>query len=290
VETETDIEIRCADGRSLAASLFGACEPGRPVAVVAAATGVRRRLYRRYAEYLAGRGITALTFDYRGVGGSRSGPLRGDHARLADWGRLDMTAALDWVHGELRPRRTCVVAHSVGGQLLPLVDAPERIDAVVYVGAQEGYWGNWPMPLRVAFFALSRVVMPGLVRIAGYLPARMISLGEDLPPGVGLEWARWASTRDYLQRDPFVDRLALPALAYGFADDALAPRHAVDRLLASQPRLVLHRRHVAPADLGLRGIGHFGFFRNDLSGSLWAESADFMLDAGALGEPLRGAS
>lgn len=287
---ETEIEIRCADGRVLAATVFGAREHGRTVAVVAAATGVCRRVYRRYAEYLAGRDLTALTFDYRGVGGSRRGPLRSDAARLADWGRLDLTAALDWVREELRPRSTCVVAHSVGGQILPLVDAPERVDGVVYVGAQEGYWGHWPMPLGLVFLALCRVVMPGLVYGSGFLPARMLRLGEDLPPGVGLDWARWASTRDYLQREPFVDRLALPALAYGFADDALAPRRAVDRLLASQPRLALRRRHVVPAELGLPGIGHFGFFRHDLSGSLWAESAAFMLDARTLREPVRGAS
>ncbi|MEW6270050.1 MAG: hypothetical protein AB1689_12225, partial [Thermodesulfobacteriota bacterium] len=122
------------------------------------------------------------------------------------------------------------------------------------------------------------VVMPGLVRLSGFLPARLLRLGEDLPPGVGLEWARWARTRGYLQREPFFDRLAAPALAYSFADDLLAPRRAVDRLLASQPRLEVVRRHLSPRDLGLGRIGHFGFFRHDLSGSLWAESGDWLLD------------
>lgn len=275
---ETELRIRCADGRLLAASLYGGHEPGRPVAVIAGATGVCRRLYRRYAEYLDARGITALTFDYRGVCGSRSGPIHRDAARLSEWGRLDLTAALEWARSELRPRRLCVVAHSVGGQVLPLVAAPERVDAVIYVAAQEGYWGHWPMPLRLAFLLLSWVVMPGLVRGCGFLPARILRLGENLPPGVGLEWARWARTRDYLQREPFFDRLAAPVLAYSFEDDVLAPRRAVDRLLASQPRLTMLRRHVSPDELGVDGIGHFGFFRQDLSGSLWAQSCDWLLD------------
>lgn len=273
----TELGIPCADGRLLAATLHRGRADGGPVVVVAGATGVRRRLYRGYAEHLAARGLTSLTFDYRGVGGSRSGPLRRDPARLAEWGALDLTAVLDWAQGALGAPRLGVVAHSVGGQILPLVAAPERVDAVLLVAAQEGYFGHWPMPLRLVFLLLSSVVMPGLVRLAGFLPARLLSLGEDLPPGVGRDWARWARTRDYLQHEPFFDRLAAPALAYGFADDPLAPPRAVDRLLASQPRLALRRRHVAPRDLGLERIGHFGFFRRDLSESLWQESGDWLL-------------
>lgn len=275
---ETELRIRCADGRWLAASLYGGHDRARPVAVVAGATGVCRRLYRGYAEYLEARGISAVTFDYRGVCGSRGGPIRRDAARLSEWGRLDLTAALDWAQNELRPRGLCVVAHSVGGQLLSLVAAPDRVDAVVYVAAQEGYWGHWPLPPRFAFLLLCYVLMPGLVRLTGFLPARILGLGEDLPPGVGLEWARWARTAGYLQRDPFFDRLAAPALAYSFSDDLLAPEHAVDRLLSSQPRLKIRRRHVSPDDLGLGRVGHFGFFRHDQSRSLWAESRDWLLD------------
>jgi len=276
---ESALRIRCADGRTLAGSLFHGDDEARGIVVVAGATGVGRRLYARLAEFLATRGLAVLTFDYRGVGGSRDEALRHDPARLSDWGRLDLGAALDWSERELQPRALSVVAHSVGGQLLPLVDRPERVDRVLYVAAQEGYWGHWPMPLGLAFLALCRVVMPGLVHATGFLPARTLRLGEDLPPGVGLEWARWARTRDYMQRAPFFDRLCCPALAYGFSDDGLAPRRAVDRLLASQPRLALRRRHLSPADLGMTRVGHFGFFRHDLSGSLWAESADWLCDA-----------
>ncbi len=288
---ETELRIGCADGRLLAATLHHGGAGRGPVVVVAGATGVRRRLYRGYAQHLAARGIASLTFDYRGVGGSRSAPLRRDPARLAEWGTLDLTAVLEWARSELGAQRLGVVAHSVGGQILPLVAAPERIDAILFVAAQEGYFGHWPMPLRLVFLLLSSVVMPGLVRLTGFLPARLLRLGENLPPGVGRDWARWARTRDYLQHEPFFDRLASPALAYSFADDPLAPRRAVDRLLASQPRLALCRRHVAPRDLGLERIGHFGFFRRELSESLWQESADWLLavlqrDAAVDGCPL----
>jgi predicted alpha/beta hydrolase len=287
---ESEIEIRCADGRVLAATVYGPRDAGRPVVVVASATGVLRRLYARYAQFLETRGITVLTFDYRGVGGSRGLPLRDDPAVLSDWGRLDLDAVLDWAETTLRPSRLGVVAHSVGGQTLTLASAAERVDALVAVATQEGFWGNWPMPLGLAFLALCHAVMPGLIAVAGYLPAKAIRLGEDLPPGVGREWARWARTRDYLQRAPFHDRLDAPALVYSFDDDALAPRRAVDRFVASQPRLVVRRRHVEPAELGRTRIGHFGFFRLDLSRSLWKESADFLLDAPARATALRGVS
>lgn len=273
---ESDLQIRCADGRALAATLFGERTRDVPVVVIAGATGVCRRLYRRYAEHLARDGFAVLSFDYRGVGGSRSGPLRADTARLSDWGRLDLAAVLGWAYDALRPRAVCVVAHSVGGQLLPLIAQPERVDGVVYVAAQEGHWASWPMPLRPVFLALCRLIMPGLVHATGFLPARTLRLGEDLPPGVGLEWARWARTPAYMQQPPFHDRLACPALAYGFADDPLAPPRAVAALLASQPRLVLEQRLLSPSDLGLGRLGHFGFFRHDLGDSLWRESSAWL--------------
>ena len=73
-----EVAIPAADGRLLAATLFEphshAGEQGAPT-VIAGGTGIARRYYARFAAYLAERGRVALTFDYRDIAGSRSGPL-----------------------------------------------------------------------------------------------------------------------------------------------------------------------------------------------------------------------
>jgi len=36
------------------------------------------------------------------------------------------------------------------------------------------------------------------------------------------------------------------------------------------------RRHVAPKDLGVKAIGHFGFFTSKFSASLWKQAAEWL--------------
>src|SRR5579883_2471388 len=67
------VEIRATDGQRLAASVFQPTRPraGAPAVVVNSATGVRRDYYAPFARFLAERGYTVVTYDYRGIGGSR---------------------------------------------------------------------------------------------------------------------------------------------------------------------------------------------------------------------------
>ena len=73
------------DGRPLAGTVL---EPARAdgAVVIASATGVPRRIYAGIARHLAEAGLAVLTFDYRGIGDSRQGPLRREPARMQDWG------------------------------------------------------------------------------------------------------------------------------------------------------------------------------------------------------------
>jgi predicted alpha/beta hydrolase len=66
------LTVPATDGFPLAATWHGADQPAR-FALLAPATGVRRRLYDDYAGDLARRGFGALTWDWRGTGDSRPG-------------------------------------------------------------------------------------------------------------------------------------------------------------------------------------------------------------------------
>jgi predicted alpha/beta hydrolase len=275
--------IPARDGFGLAASVYEGAGGARPEAVVlvSSATAVRRRYYDRFARFLAGEGFAVVTYDYRGIGDSRPAELRGFPAAMHEWGEKDLSGVIDWVDATWPDAPLLVVGHSAGGQVVGLAESNTRVGALLGVAAQSGHWRLWPAPRRYRMALLWYGVVPALTRLVGYLP-RWAGIAEDLPAGVALEWAKWCRTPGYLaggdgevRRAGFA-RLTCPVRAYSFADDPYAPRAAVDALLdlyASAPR---EHRHLAPADLDVPAIGHFGFFRESFRDTLWREAADWL--------------
>jgi predicted alpha/beta hydrolase len=102
-----DIVIPAVDGYLLAATLFlPRCAKRQAAILINSATAVPRNTYRHFAAYLAHRGCAVLTYDYRGIGGSRKKavegynrpkPLTGFKASMSDWAALDVTAAVNWM-------------------------------------------------------------------------------------------------------------------------------------------------------------------------------------------------
>ena len=256
--------IPARDGFPLSATLYAAePAPGR-VVIISSATAVPQRFYRHYACALGAAGFTAVTYDYRGIGGSRPASLRGFAAKTRDWGLLDMAGVVDWVHSELRPERIFMMGHSVGGQVTGLLDNSALIDAMITVSAQSGHWRlqGAEQKLAVAFHVY--VSLPLFARLLGYMPWSWFGSAEDLPGGAALEWSRWCRHRDYLLGDATLPlhrfaEFRAPVLAYSIGDDKWGTRPAVDAMMAAYPNV--ERRHLEPGRFGLRSIGHFGFFR-----------------------------
>lgn len=278
--------VRASDGYPLAATRFSPAVPSAGPVLVAPATGVRRPFYGRFARFLAGRGHTVVTFDYRGIGDSRPARLRGFSARMRDWGERDLAAMIAWTSRHDPGGRTALVGHSVGGQLLGLAPDAARVSALVAVAAQSGWWGHWSGARRYALALLWHVVMPGLTHLAGFFPGRILRLGEDLPPGVALEWARWCRNPRYMTDEegtplrPHFHRFEGRILAYSFSDDGFAPRPAVEALIGFYRRARTAHRHVEPASIGLDRLGHFGFFREGARRTLWEETAAWLRKGG----------
>lgn len=64
------------------------------VVLIAPAMGVPQRFYTDFANWLAGQGYLAVTFDYLGMGRSRRVPLRQLNVDILDWARHDCSAVL----------------------------------------------------------------------------------------------------------------------------------------------------------------------------------------------------
>jgi predicted alpha/beta hydrolase len=277
------IDLYAADGQRLGATWFHplVTEP-RAAVIINGATAVPASYYARFAEHLAARSLSVLTYDYRGVGASRSRGLDGFHASMTDWAHYDARAALDHVQERLPGTPMVLVGHSFGGQLIGLLEEANHAALAVLVGAQLGYYGHWPQPERARLALMLNFVLPLMTRTFGYLPG-WTGIGEDLPRGVAEEWARWCTDPDYFMgtypdaRDRFA-RFGRPTLFYSFTDDDFAPQPATARLVELLGSAELVHRRVRPRELGAASVGHFGFFRPRFAATLWRETIRFIDD------------
>jgi predicted alpha/beta hydrolase len=274
------VELIARDAFSLGAALFLPKGTALGTVIVHGATAVPAGYYRRFAEFLAHHGLRVLTYDYRGIGASRPGALRGFRASMSDWAKLDADAAHALVAREFPGQPLATVGHSFGGQLIGLLEAAGEVRGSLLVGAQLGYFGHWDALDRLRLGFIWRALVPTLTASFGYLPGQL-GIGEDLPRGVAEEWARWCSSPEYLishhpearQRFASFDK---PLLFYSFTDDKFAPRRAVDALVSSLKGAQLEQRRIHPGEHGGQPIGHFGFFKQRFERTLWMEAVRFL--------------
>jgi len=268
-----EVGLTARDGYRLGATVYGTAERA---ALIMPATGVPQAYYAKFAAYLAERGFTVLTFDYRGIGRSLHGDVGKLRARMQDWALLDAAAAFAYL-GE---RKIVVVGHSFGGQALGLLPAAQRIAAAIFVGSQSGYWKNWPLLGRLWMWPVTHLALPGMAKLNGYFPGSRLGFGEDLPRGVASQWASWCRHPRYLVGalgvEDVYSKLKLPIRAYAITDDAFAPLGAVEALRRLYPHAQWETRQVAPREVGAKALGHFGFFRERFRDSLWREAADWL--------------
>jgi predicted alpha/beta hydrolase len=277
------IPLAARDGFALAGTLYEPADDSEYTVVISSATAVRRRYYQRFAGFLCGHGLRVVTFDYRGIGDSLGSDIKEAKGTMRDWGENDLAGVLDSVVTRWPDARLQVVGHSAGGQFVGLAPGNQCIKALLTVGAQSGYWRLWPRPRRYLFATLWYLLMPGSTRLLGYFPARRLGLGEDLPGGVALQWARWCRNPAFIidtDGSPLrrhFETLACPILAYSIADDSMAPQRAVEVLLSYYTRASIEHRHIRPLELGIAPLGHFGFFHDKSQATLWQDSLEWLL-------------
>lgn len=276
-----DVSIPTAQGRCLGARVHQPGDAPRAQVLIHGATAVPSGFYRGYAEHLAQQGFRVLTYDYRGVGVSRELPVHADAVVMRDW-IDDANAAQQWLHARAPGLPLLAIGHSFGGQIAATIEGGRRADAIVLVGAQGGWYGRFPQPARTRLWLSLRVVLPALVKTFGYLPA-WTGLGEDLPPGVALQWARWCRSPEYYLSElpelaPRLRSFSGRVLALSFADDEIAPLANVQWLLDKHGSAVIDHVHLTPQEVGKKEIGHFGFFRRGASG-LWPRVDAFLAAA-----------
>lgn len=276
--------IPCADGYRLHGTLFApAAELDRHTTMlVSSALLVRSRFYARFAAAMASRGFRVITADNRGVGASLAAEPSPVTTSLRHWGERDLPAIVAWARASRPDDRLVLVGHSMGGQVVSLSDAMHELDAIVTVAATAAWWGHWPRRVGLGILA-AYLALPMAGRVLRTLPADRVGFGPDVRFSVVREWARWGRDRAYMYGPfgitPQMHRYRGPVLVYSFSDDRLGSRRAVEVLHSNFTQADLTWAHLAPGDMGLREIGHFGYFRRGIGEPLWDHTVAWLDEA-----------
>lgn len=269
-----DFTFEATDGYPLAGCHYRASD-AKGVILIASATGVPQGFYRRFAEYATTQGFSAVTFDYRGIGRSAPKSLKGFEMDFRDWARKDLSTLVDRLQNESTP--LYLVGHSYGGHALGLIDNHRAIRAACFLGTGAG-WHGW-MPrlesLRVRF--MWHGMAPLLTGLKGYLAWSRLGMGEDLPLGVYQQWKRWCGFPHYFFDDPEYPEVnsqfsavRTPIQAINAVDDKWAMLRSRDAFMQFYAASVVECVDLVPQDIGLREIGHMGYFRSRAQ-ALWPE-------------------
>lgn len=270
--------LRSEGAGQVQARHFAAMGTAHGTVVIGAAMGVAQAYYADFARWLAGQGWHVVSFDYRGSGTSLPTTphqgLRGFQANLFDWAR-DYEAVVDWA-ADLQPDKPLyAIGHSLGAQLPGLLRNRHKLSGLLGVGAGSGYWKqNAPQLKRIVPF-LWYFLVPVTTRLFGYFPGKRLGAVGDLPNGVIRQWRKWclhpqysAGAEEGAVRQGY-ESVRFPVLSVSIQDDEMMTEAGILSLMnlyANAPRRMLR---VAPADVGVRRIGHLGAFRREHAAGMW---------------------
>src|SRR5216684_528871 len=268
-------EVITVDGHSIIGRFFLPQGEAKGTVLIAPAMGTPQEYYAPFATWLATQGFVAATFDYRGTGLSRLQELRGFKADIFDWAQLDCGAMVAAISMRAPGKPFYWIGHSLGGQILPFVPNRDRIAKMVTIATGSGYWRENSPPLKRRAWWLWYVVAPLAVPLFGYFPGKRLRKVGDLPRGVMEQWRRWCLNPEYavgVEGEGVRAQYAAvrtPIVSLSFSDDEFMSARNTESMhgfFVNAPRTM---KRIAPKDIGVRRIGHFGFFRPEHESSLW---------------------
>lgn len=279
-----DITLQTLDGYQLAATLYTPDHPALDAAtgrhqiiVIGCATAVPRGFYKRFCEYASSLGLYALVADYRGIGDSKRGSLKGFKMDYADWSVQDLGAVVRYAH---KRGEVYLVGHSLGGHAIGQLPDPSLLKAAYVCGSGAGWAGWMPRLEGIKVWFLWNVIGPVATSLLGYQPMSKFGLGEDIPLGVYRDWKRWCSFPRYFFDDAAsdareiaakFDRVTIPIGACVSTDDLWAPPDSRNAFFSGFKNASIDAIDITAAEMGMQSIGHMGYFRKEANAVLWPQ-------------------
>lgn len=268
--------ISTSDQYQLNATLFIAKEyDQKKVLIINSATGVKQQLYYAFANFLASKGITVITYDYRGIGLSAPKTLNKFSATMRDWGNFDFAAITQFIKKKFPDYSKYLLGHSVGALILGMNADSTEFEKVLFIATQNAYVGHLDFKTKITAAFGFGIAQPISTKIYGYFPAHYFGLGEDLPTGVGSDWRKLIlkpTSTDYLlnhSKTNISKKLCNKCFVMYADDDAWLTDKGVKSLLeTTYPNLKPQYKILSHKESQIGKIGHVNFFRS-YNKNLW---------------------
>ncbi len=279
LETSKMILIPIKDGYKLAGKLYTPSDNNKnKVLIINSATGVNKKLYHHYANFMVTNGYSVVIYDYRGVADSRPKKLRGFKASFIDWGQKDFSGILDFVKQEFPDQKIVILGHSIGGTIIGMTQKIHEISGIINIGAQTAYYKDWPRNKRTKIYLLWHIFLPVMTRLFGYFPGKKLRMLEDIPKGVIEQWHNRRKQVNMMKQMEdngvtfYYKEYTKKLLTLGIEDDPIGTEIAIKRIhdlfINSEKDLEIIRLNQVPT----KQIGHFGFFSRKFKDNLWLKT------------------
>lgn len=258
------ITVELAGGARVAATLLHPAEP-RALLLCLPALGVAAAYYEPLAAAFGARGIAVASADLRGLGASNLRPRRG-----VDFGYAELVDDTLRIAAALRRRVDAplhLFGHSLGGHVAALAAGvhPAGIDGLILCACGTPYWRRFPARTGAQVWLLAHAAR-AFGATLGYFPGRRIGFGGTEAARLMAEWGGLARKGRLVAAGLDAERafaaVAVPTLAVSLAGDWMAPRAAVDHLVAKLARASVVRRHLSAETADPRGLDHFRWVRH----------------------------
>ncbi len=278
-----EIKIELPNNKWIAATIF--YPPNSEIngaIMIAPATGIKRRFYASFANYLADNGFGVITYDNQGIGDSLVGRLKQSKITLQDWGEEDMPAVLTALQEYFPQVKYHLIGHSAGGQQVGLMHNWSELTSVFNVACSSGRIKNMKFPylLKARFFM--DVFIPLHNALFGYTKAQWLGMGEPLPRKVAAQWRTWCNGKGYVKTAfgktihmHWYDDVNLPSIWLNADDDDIAIDENVNDMIDVFTQIKVERLKLDPAEYGLKEIGHMKFFSRK-NKVLWSLAIDWL--------------
>ena len=172
----------------------------------------------------------------------------------------------DWIDCNYTGLDKSILGHSMGGQIVGLMQSVNSFKKIITVASSYGNIQNFDQPIRrIGMKIAARSLFPLLNRLYGYFPANLLGMGMDWPYGVAEDWRLWNSKylslkewMDLQQKIHYFEGLKVPMTSYLLADDMMATSNCIPHFLIDYPDTSINM--IAPKDYGLKELGHFKTF------------------------------
>lgn len=277
----TEIKINCADGVTLGATLY---EPSAPKAaiMIGPATGIRQKFYRSFALFLMEKGYVVITFDNRGIGDSKGKNINDGNPSLVNWGRLDMTAVLNFLKEKYPQLDYHLIGHSAGGQLVGLMENATDLKSIFNFACSSGSIHFMKKSFLLSSHFFLNFLIPVSNFIFGYARIDLAGMGEPLPKKVAAQWRKWCNGKGYVdvylkEEKPahLYDQLKIPIQWLHASDDHIANTETVKDMVRVFPQANSSITTLHPSDFNYEEIGHMKFFSSKKK-KLWNYAVDWL--------------